>query len=197
MKKLSTIDELYLVKILGLKKTVSKESIYLETGKYPLKYIVIQRRILYFWNLLQRKKTELVSRVMSAQKVKTENNDWYEMVRNDLVFIDMNVEDNFIQNLSKNKLKTILKVKLENKIRHELEQLKKQHSKSVHLRTYSSSPQKYLLSSKLNISEVHIMTNLRTYMLSDAKMNFRGSQKENIWCSVCYLFPESQRHIYE
>ena len=31
--------------------------------------------------------------------------------------------------------------------------------------------------------------------LSDAKMNFKSSHKDNIWCSICNLFPESQRHI--
>ena len=34
-------------------------------------------------------------------------------------------------------------------------------------------------------------------MLTDAKMNFRGSQNYDIWCSVCYLFPETQKHIYD
>ena len=101
IKKLSTIDELYLVKILGLKKTVSKESLFLETGKLPLRYILIQRRILYLWNLLQRNNKELVSRVMNAQRMKKEKNDWYWQVRDDLESIDMDIEDENTESFKK------------------------------------------------------------------------------------------------
>ena len=33
-------------------------------------------------------------------------------------------------------------------------------------------------------------------MLTEAKVNFKGSNIENIWCDVCNLFPESQEHIW-
>ena len=34
-------------------------------------------------------------------------------------------------------------------------------------------------------------------MLSDSKVNYKASHGNNLWCSVCYLFPETQRHIYD
>ena len=70
------------------------------------------------------------------------------------------------------------------------------HTKSKYLRLFSPKPQEYLLSSKLNVEQIQTLTNLRTYMLSEAKLNFKGSNTENIWCSVCKLFPESQEHIW-
>ena len=42
-----------------------------------------------------------------------------------------------------------------------------------------------------------MLANLRTYMLEDAKMNYRSSYKDNIWCSLCCVFPSSQKHIFE
>ena len=34
-------------------------------------------------------------------------------------------------------------------------------------------------------------------MLSDSKVNFKASYKNNLWCSVCYLFPETQQHLFD
>ena len=48
IKKLTAIDELYLVRLLGLKQTVAKESLYLERGKFNISTIIQQRRIMYY-----------------------------------------------------------------------------------------------------------------------------------------------------
>ena len=48
MKKLTAIDESYLIRVLGLKQTVAKESLYLETGMFNLSSIVQQRRLMYY-----------------------------------------------------------------------------------------------------------------------------------------------------
>ena len=29
----------------------------------------------------------------------------------------------------------------------------------------------------------------------NVKLNFKSSNKENIWCKTCYLFPETQQHL--
>ena len=51
-KKLVTIDEMYLRKLLGAPVTTSKEALYIETGKIPLHIILKMRRLLYWWNLV-------------------------------------------------------------------------------------------------------------------------------------------------
>ena len=93
IKKLTEIDELYLVRILGLKQTVAKEGLYLETGKYPLPYIWKQRRLMYFWFLLNKDNTELTSRILYAQILNTEKCDWYELVLSDRRELNIDLSD--------------------------------------------------------------------------------------------------------
>ena len=71
------------------------------------------------------------------------------------------------------------------------------HSKSIFLGQFQSKPQSYLLSTKLNLIEIQTLMKLRTHMLKEAKVNFKQLHGENIWCSVCSLYPESQSHLYE
>ena len=84
IKKLTAIDELYLRRILGLKQTVSKESLYLETGVLNLSTTIQLRRIMYYWQLLQRNNSELTVKVLKAQQHYTERYDWFEQVQCDL-----------------------------------------------------------------------------------------------------------------
>ena len=73
----------------------------------------------------------------------------------------------------------------------------KDHTKAIYLKSFESTPQKYILSSNLNTNEIQTLINMRTFMLSDAKVNYKGSHQNNLWCTVCFLFPESQRHIFD
>ena len=98
--------------------------------------------------------------------------------------------------MSKIKFKQFLQLKIEMKLRREFEQKRMSHSKSKFLGLFKSKPQRYLLSLNLKIREIQTLVNLRTYMLSDAKLNFKHSFGQNIWCSACKLFPESQEHIF-
>ena len=105
IKKLADIDELYLVRILGLKQTVAKEGLYLETGKYPVSFIVKQRRLMYFWFLLNKADRVLTSRVLNAQILKTEKYDWYELVLSDRKELNIDLSDNGIKCMPKGKFK--------------------------------------------------------------------------------------------
>ena len=105
LNKLTSGDESYLIKILGLKRTVMKESLYTETGKYPIKYLIMQRKIMYLRHLLKREKKELISRVLSAQIYNTETNDWYGEVREDMNFIDVQLSNEEVEKMQKKRFK--------------------------------------------------------------------------------------------
>ena len=61
---------------------------------------------------------------------------------------------------------------------------------------FKSCPQSYLVSANMTVNEIHMLCNLRTYMLPEAKANYKQQFGENIWCSSCQLFPASQEHIF-
>ena len=53
-----------------------------------------------------------------------------------------------------------------------------------------------MFSKLLNIEEVQTLFKLRTRTI-DVKKNQESSFKDNMWCKTCYLFTESQEHIFE
>ena len=42
---------------------------YLETGAIPIRFVLIGRRLMYLWTILQKNEEELVSKVYQAQKL--------------------------------------------------------------------------------------------------------------------------------
>ena len=70
-RELEQVDE-YLLR--GIFKAHSKgpiESLYLETGTIPIRYIIKKRRINYLHHLLTRESTELINKVCLAQRRKS------------------------------------------------------------------------------------------------------------------------------
>ena len=112
LKKLTAIDELYLRRILGLKQTVNKESLYLETGMINLPTMIQQRMIMYYWQLLQRNNSELTVKILNAQKHDTEKFDWFEQIQCDLKELKIDLNEEQIKSLSKLKFKQYVKARI-------------------------------------------------------------------------------------
>ena len=151
---------------------------------------------MYYWHLLQRDPSELTVKVLNAQKLDTEKNDWYELIQNDKKELDINLSDDQIRQFLKTKFKQFTKQKLDLKLRFELEQKRKSHSKAKFLDLFRPCPQKYILSTNMTVREIQLLVNLRTHMLSEAKINYKQKFGENIWCESCKLFPSSQEHLF-
>ena len=194
--KLTAIDELYLFKILNVPRTVTKECLYTEIGKYPVTSIIKMRRLMYWWHILQQKEEELIHRVYQAQVRDPEPNDFICQIKGDKSELKISLSDSEVKLMSKNKFKTFIKSKIDTFLRRQFDQKKEMHSKSKYAKSFKQKPQEYFFSMNLNLKQIQILFRLRTHMLSEAKLNFKGSFGENIWCSVCSIFPESQEHIF-
>jgi hypothetical protein len=48
----------------------------METSSTPVKFILIKRRLMYYWNILQMTDDKLVKRVFNVQKNSPCRNDW-------------------------------------------------------------------------------------------------------------------------
>ena len=83
-----------------------------------------------------------------------------------------------------------IKFKIEAKLRSKF--------KAIYMISFlKNTPQKYLTSSSLDKGQIQTLVNFRAFMPSDAKMNFKGSFTNNLWCSVCSIFLESQKYVME
>ena len=193
VSKLEEIDRTYIRTILSSHSKVAIECLHFETGTMPLKYDLMKRRLMYLWKILHVEETELISRVYNSQILSSHPGDWVRLVQQDMRAIGLDLSDDDIKKLSKNRFKNSVEKKIENLALVQLNQLKMKHSKSGYLNSSSFKPQNYFVYSRFNRKETQLLFKLRSQTLN-VKMNFPNQHQDKL-CKTCKLFPESQSHL--
>ena len=75
INKLERCDLYFFRKIFNAPISTPFESFYLETGALPIRFVIIARRLLFFWNILNKPDNELIKQVYKAQKLRPVKND--------------------------------------------------------------------------------------------------------------------------
>ena len=109
VKKLESVDEMLLRKILVTPISTPKIALYLETGCVPIRFIIKKKRIMFLHHILTRNKEALIHRVLTAQISKPVKGDWCIVVREDLDSLGLsNLSFDDISGMSKDNLKLLL-----------------------------------------------------------------------------------------
>ena len=193
---LEQIDEMWYRKMFSLAKSAPKEGMYIESGKMPIRFIIMTRRLPCFHNILHKNEDELLNRFLFAQQVWTGKKDWICQVRKNMTEIGSNLTDQEIEKMSYEEFKNKVKLKVRLFAIKYLKKLQHSHSKTKELVLEDFSPASYLMSPFLNKEEVQLLYKLRNYMI-DVKQNFGSYHKENMWCKTCYLFQDTQKHLLQ
>ena len=192
-RKLEEIDEMFLTKIFELPQSVPKLSLYAESGKYPLRFIILVRRLMFWWDIVNKGEEELVHKFYLAQKLKPVKNDFVLQIVEDLDEIGLVVTENEVKKISRQKFKKIVEYKVGIHVRKYFQKMKK--SKTNHLVFGEKiTAAKYLTSKKLSVAEIQTLFRLRSRTVN-VKDNQKSSFKDNPWCRTCLLFNETQEHI--
>ena len=192
--KLESCDKFLLRKILNARSSTATEAFYLETGLLPIRFFIIARRLMYYWNILQKSDSELVKQVFNAQKILPLKNDWILQIEDDLMFCDIQLSETEITCMKKEKCKTVVKENIRTKAREYLLNLKSNHSKSKGLNEdYLLQP--YLQSETLTLQEKQLLFQFRTYTY-DVKSNFKNKYNNDLNCPKCQVI-ESQEHLFK
>jgi hypothetical protein len=187
---LEDVDKSYLRIILNSHSKVALECILFEVGLRPLKYDVMRKRLMYLWKVLHVDKSELIFRIYRSQKNAPNAGDWVKLVENDKKVLDLDISDEEIEKISKNKFKKIVETKIDKYALQQLNALKSKHSKSQYLQSSSFKTAGYLIDERFSKSEAQLLFRLRSKTLN-VKQNF-----ENL-CQTCRLFPETQSHLLQ
>ena len=174
--------------------SVPKESLYMETGCLSLKYLIKIRRLMYLWHVLHLDEKELVYKFYSAQKLACSKDDWVEQIKKDKMELNLQLSDNQIRSLSKDKFRGLVNMRTKVIAIKCLNEVKSKHSKSSHINLTNLQAAEYLKSKNLNKEEVQTLYKLK-YRMINVKQNFKSRNKENIWCKTCFMFPETQQHL--
>ena len=187
------MDEYFLRRLLKAHSKTPKESLYLETGCVPIKYLIKQRRLMYLKHILSRNRKELISRVYHAQERKPVKDDWAIQVKKDAEALTINIEN--LKEISKNTFKKKLKEKISALALKDLNKIKESHSKVKDLQYKKLEIQNYMKQRSFKTQEIHLLFKLRTRMLQ-VKNNFKN-QHENIQCDLCNEAEETQEHLLD
>ena len=195
VESLEELDKIFLRNILSAHSKVGIECLFLDTGKMPLRFHIIQRRQLYLWHILHTKQTELIVRVFESQKLSPRRGDWVKLVDEDHKKMELGLSHDEISKMSKSKFKAIIEVKVKTLAMAELNKLKAKHSKSEKFQSVKFQTANYLTDYRLSRKQQQLLFRLRSRTLN-VKMNF-SNQHENLLCSTCKLFPETQAHLLQ
>ena len=195
VESLEELDNIFLRNILSAHSKVGIECLFLDTGKMPLRFHIIQRRQLYLWHILHTKQTELIVRVFESQKLSPRRGDWVKLVDEDHKKMELGLSHDEISKMSKSKFKAIIEVKVKTLAMAELNKLKAKHSKSEKFQSVKFQTANYLTDYRLSRKQQQLLFRLRSRTLN-VKMNF-SNQHENLLCSTCKLFPETQAHLLQ
>ena len=106
------------------------EAFYMETAAIPLRFILTGRRVMYYWTILQKPKSELVREVFEAQSLFKSEDSWATQVQNDIKNCDINLTEEEMKKISQYKMKKLVAQKIRIKTDEYLLKLKKNHVKT-------------------------------------------------------------------
>ena len=137
------------------------ESYFIETNTIPIRHIIMARRLMYYWNLLQKDDTELVKKVFLTQRSLPTKNDWVSQLESDLKECRITLSEVEIKNMKKETFKTLVKKHIKNIAKEYLINLRSKHSKSENL-LVTDCMKDYLKSDKITIEEKKLLFAMKT-----------------------------------
>ena len=193
IEKLEQVDRIFFRRLFEVPRCTAIESFYMETAAIPIRFLLIKRRLMYYWSILTKSDNELVKRVFNAQKSFPVKNDWICQIKEDLLICEIELSENEIKDMKKCTFKKLIDEKVQNLSFSFLISLKSMHSKSKNL-TISDCMQPYLKNSNLSIEEKKLMFRLKNRLI-DVKANYKKKYNDCIKCRLCDGPEESQEHL--
>ena len=178
--QLEKVDEALLRGILGAHPKIPLEALYLETKSIPIRFIIASRRILYLHTILQKDENEILSKIYKAQKMKPSPGDFVNLVKNDCENIGLNMTEDEIRKIPKQRFKRIVKLKINNAAFSFLKSLMQTHSKMKNLQYEKFEVSKYLSSPLFSRNSRWLLLALRTRTVRGIRSDFPGIYKDTM-----------------
>jgi len=126
----------------------------------------------------------LTKKVLLAQIADPCRGDFVKLVEDDIKSVNIDLNFDQIQTLSKQMLKKLLKSNIKKAAFTHLNKLKSQHSKVKHISYNELAIQPYLSSNNITNEEAKLLFRLRTKTLKEIKANFPQMNKKCLHCPL-------------
>ena len=129
-EKLENIDEMFFRRLLNVQISVPKESLYIEGGKMPIRFIIQMRRVMFWLHLANLEKSELLYKFYLGQKLNRSKDDWICQLDKDKKELNLDWSDEEIRSYSKEPFRKVVKSRIELNAAKHLEGIRLSHSKT-------------------------------------------------------------------
>ena len=196
IESLEKSDINLLRKIMNAHSKTASEALFLELGKYPLRFVLSKRRLMYLWHVLQRDNKELIRKIYDSQKLETNKGDWCEIIQIEKSKYNITQNDVEISQMSKEKYKTMIEKKINSEAFKYLNELAKSHSKSRLISNDKFEKKPYFSDRRFSKEDVQILFALRT-RTTNCKSNFKTQYGNQLKCRICKVDGsiEDEEHI--
>ena len=110
IEQLEQCDRMLMRKLFSSVSTTAIEAYYFELGMVlPLRFIIIAKRLMFYWAILHKGVSELVTKVYEGQKLSPVKNDWFLQIQSDLKYCNIDLSEEEIRNMKEMKFKTLVK----------------------------------------------------------------------------------------
>ena len=164
LEMIEECDKMLMRKLFNCPEGTPLEAFFLETSALPVRFILMGRRLMYYWTILNKPNDELVREVFDAQNIFRTQDSWIVQVENDLKACNIDLSEEEIKNLSKYKMKKMVNTQIRIKALEYLLQMKDSHEKTEHLYP-ADKMQDYLQSMDLTKNEKILLFKLRIWMI--------------------------------
>ena len=129
LSQLESLDANHITRALQSNSKTSKCIMLLELGLKPIRYHIMNKRMMYLHKLLTTERKTLASKVLQEQKRKTLKGDWYEDCLKDMKELKLTPEN--IESFSKKGMKRALKEAIDKAALNFLLKQKEKQSKEM------------------------------------------------------------------
>ena len=180
---LEECDKVLMRRMFEAEQGTPVESFFLETSAWPIRFIIMGRKLMYYWTILRKGYNDLVKQVFDVQSSFPTKGDWISGVKDILEKCDIGYSEEEIKSMSMLKFKRVVKEKIQLKVMAHLIALQNKHSKSENLHL-DGEMQPYLTSPNLTLTDKKFLFKMRSKMLR-IKSNFSSIYKNDLSCSIC------------
>ena len=193
IEKLESVDTYLWRNVFNSISSTPTISYFIETNSIPIRFIVKGRRIMYYWNIIQRDESELVRKVFNSQTRFPVKNDWVVQLRQDLEECNIKLSDEEIKQMKKEQFKNLVLREIRRLAKEYL--ISQRKSKTENL-MHTGNMKEYLTTQQMTTGEKQLLFAIKTKCV-DVKTNFKNQfSKSNMFCRLCKNTDEEESELH-
>ena len=183
IKILEDCDNYFWQQLFSTPRTVATEGFHIESCTIPLRFIILGRKFMFLWTLLNKSEEELAKRVFNAQSMIMRKNSWVDVIKKDLIRCKIDLSFNQIASYSKTRFKLLVKKKIFECSQDYLFDIQQKHSKTRNL-VLSDKIKPYLISPNISLVLKQTIFKLKC-RVEHVKTNYKSMYSNDLTCLFC------------